>query len=181
MFLYGKILMVALVGGVTLRADRVTEEDFFVVDKGYNYDIRFTTSLSAEAVSDILFEFEHVNKYTFDTEEVSLVSSQESSYVVMVEFSRLFYSFQSVFQRTRFGDSIIAELKQFSHNRALLPELVSSRSVYRVIDNGDHRKVYFNQIVRFTDSINSVYMRMIQGGVRKFKDKLLEYIAEEEL
>lgn len=173
-------LFLLSLAGITSAKNEI-EEEFLSDDSGYHFRAEFTTSLCPDRVLDILYCFDHVRKYTFSSEDVNIVSEYENEYVVKVRFSRFFYSFNSVFRRKREGNAVVTELEEFTQRRALIPDVISSRGIYEVIcRNGKGSIVKLTQDVRFNGSVNRIYMRMIQGGVKNFRESILKYIENAE-
>ncbi len=179
---WSKMVVVFFIGGnfVFAWGGGEFKEEFTATDSGYHFRVRFSTSLCADTVLAILYDFDHVSHYTFSSEEVTLISFDDSEYRVRIQFSRFFYSFTSLFRRTLRGDTVFTHMEEFTQRRALVPDVSFSKGVYTVTRSQEASTVELIQHVRFSGPVNRIYMRMIQGGVKRFRESMLEYIKEKE-
>jgi hypothetical protein len=137
----------------------------------YAYSLTVTSALPPEAILDILFDFAHVKVFSRAGGAAHLLRQQGAVNEIRFDKRQLFYHCSSVFRRTldREGGTLSIELIQFTANWAgTIPQAVSSRGRYTVIDRGDHREVRFRQDVETDRPVGGLSLRMLRGSLGQF-------------
>ncbi|MDG5814838.1 hypothetical protein QA601_07110 [Chitinispirillales bacterium ANBcel5] len=171
------LISIVLITGYVSGSNDLT---FLRNDSGYSVSATFVTSLPSDTVLNILYEYDHVSRYSFEAGSTTFKEEGEGYYTMEVMLSRFFYQARSHFLRKKEDNRVIASLDSFWHNRGLIPEMIYSHSVYDIRTKDGYTYIDFKQDVRFAGNLNRIYLRMIEGGVKKFKENLENYLYEKE-
>lgn len=158
-------------------------ENFDYKDDSYSYSFTFSTNNHKSTVLAVLYEFDHLKKYSSGISKVRyLGKADENSYIVEICLEYLFYADKSVYKRTIFPDEglIKIELEEFKTNSSLFPSVIRSYSEYKIFENGGKTTVEYKQTVSFNKGLNRVYLKIIKKRLGQFADDLIGYVTLQE-
>lgn len=169
------VSIVTLVNGREIQNHYKMEQN----GNGYNFSFDFESTLTKDSILNILFNFEHLVKYSSQINRMEVLSSEKNSYVVSFFLKYLFYTSESVFRRTLLPDKdmVLIEMLNFTHNSAVIPEILKARIEYRVIQKERGVQIFYNQQCLLNKQINWIYMKILESKINESIKQLQQYIS----
>lgn len=157
---------------------RENQHRIHLIENGYTFSYSFESTLPKDSLLSVLFNFQHLVRYSSQISDISVISSELNSYVVSFSINYLFYSSKSVYRRTLLENrnTVLIEMIRFSHNSSIIPKVISSKVEYRVIQKGNKTLLFYNQECRFDKQINWFYLKILEGKLIDSSKELQRYI-----
>jgi hypothetical protein len=148
----------------------------------YTTGSSFETTCSRERLLEILFEFEHVQKYMTGVDHLEQISKAPLRYDVVYHYSYLGYRSRLVFKKALSvkKQRITFHLLDSWDNVDFLPELLAVDGYYQIKPLGSGRMtVTYRQTSLFAGPLGYIYRTILKHRTRKFMASLIAYIEEE--
>jgi len=172
-----------LVAGVASAGQKGQDVRYEFVQNGSGYSFRghFVVDAARECVIDVLFDFDHMSKFTPDAKSIEMVQQGHDWYDVTYTYRRfLIFQNQSTWRRTlaKNEGEIAFELLSSRNSRGIMPDITSSTGYYRVRDEGDRQAVeYFQECALGAGSLNARYIAEARKTAVEFLQGLEDYLA----
>lgn len=167
-----------------LRGQEGREVRYEFVQDGNAYSFRghFVVDAGRECVLNVLFDVDHVSKFTPDASSIQLVQQGEGWYDVTYTYRRfLIFENQSTWRRTLKRDEgkVVFELLSSRNNRGIMPDVTASSGYYGVSTEGDVQAVeYFQESALGAGSLNARYIAEARQKAIEFLQGLKAYVQK---
>ncbi len=173
------LLVPALASGGQDRQD--VRYEFVQSGNGYAFRGQFVLEAERRCIVDVLFDFDHVAKFTPDARSIEMVQQGRDWYDVTYKYRRfLILENESTWRRTlkREEDEVAFELLSSRNNRGIMPDLTSSSGYYRVRDERGRQVVeYFQECTLGAGSLKGRYIAEARTKAIEFLQGLSVYLA----
>ena len=153
----------------------------FIQDNNY-YSFRgsFIVTVELDCLIDVIYNFEHISKYTSGAKSIEKIREGENWYEVTYIYRKLIiFENQSTWRRTliRNEGKVVFEMISSKNNLSIIPEVLSSTGYYQVKPEKEcHRVEYFQECKLKPGILKNTYINQAKKGAIKFLREFKEYI-----
>jgi hypothetical protein len=181
---YHGILVALLSLPIILPGSQNNEFDYEFIQDGNCYSFRgsFIVQAERDCLIDVIYNFEHISKYTAGAESIELVRQEENRYEVTYTYRKfLILENKSTWRRTlkRDEQKVIFEMISTKNNVSFMPQLLSSSGYYQIKpENEGYQVEYFQECKLKPGLLKSTYINQAKKEAIKFLQEFKEYIKK---
>lgn len=154
-----------------------------VTGPSYSLEFTFTSSLPQKEVLDILFKFDHIQKYGSKTNlDISLISSEGISNRMKYHYDYKVAELDLVMNRTANYTSglVTFNMSNYKRSNRLIPNVLRSGGTYSVKSAGGKTIVTYKQQSTLSKDIGWIYSKLIKKESQGFLEQVMLYIMKQE-
>lgn len=179
---YNGILIALLSLRIILSGNQKNEFDYEFIQEGNSYSFlgSFIVQAEQDCLIDVIYNFEHISKYTAGAESIELVQQGENWLEVTYTYRKfLIFENKSTWRRTLRWDEnkVVFEMRSSENNMSIMPQLLSSTGYYQLKPEKEGCRVEYCQECQLkTGLLKTAYMNQAKKDAIKFLREFKEYI-----
>ena len=180
--LFKRILIALLCLPIILLGSQHKGLDYNFIQNNNYYSFRGSFIVKAEfdCLINVIFDFEHISKYTSGAKSIEITRQGENWYEVTYTYRKLIiFENESTWRRTlkQNEGNVIFEMISSKNNLNIIPDVLSSTGYYQVKPEKEcHRVEYFQECKLKPGILKNTYINQAKKGAIKFLREFKEYI-----
>lgn len=176
------LLPILIVISASLAKDRI-KPVLTVHDSSYSIEFKFPTTLSDSNLYEVLFKYDHVEKYVKKSVlTTDLIRSDSLTNRINFHYNYLVAHLDMQVDRKidHKERSITFAMHNYERSGKVIPEVKHASGHYSIVEKDGRKYVHYQQKTSVGTSINRMYEKIILRENRHFLESLIAYIRERE-
>lgn len=175
------VILISLFAVKGLKAESDILMEMNILDSRYNFKMEFVTDFEPDVVTQILYDFNHLQQYLKRNMESKLLDVDSAGYLVEFSLEKFFYSYHAQFKRIIQNDKNRVDIimQSFDQKPKNLPKVSKFEGYYLAekLENGK-TKITYVQDVELNGNGGWIYKKMVKLNLKNFADRVTEYFQE---
>lgn len=175
------VIFISLFTVKSLKAQSDIIMEMNVLNRHYDFKMEFVTEFEPDEVTQILYDFNHLQQYLKRNMESKLLDVDSAGYLVEFSLEKFFYSYNAQFKRIIQNDKNRVDIimQSFDQRPKNLPKVIKFDAFYLAekLENGK-TKITYVQDVELNGDGGWIYKKMVKLNLKNFAARVTEYFKE---